>query len=132
MFRGATDAGHGLLGGAVLAEGRGGWRVSVSWGAGRGAWAGSGRGSGDHPGAVGAGEAVGEQGAQVEGGAPGVQPGVVLDGAQVAEFDPASVLGGGVGDGAFDVGAGGVVLFELRGLGLGAGGAQQVLVFVDA
>src|SRR6516165_3177780 len=87
--------------------------------------------SGQDPGSVAAGQAVPEQGAQVDRGAPGVQPGVVLGGAEVAEPDPAAVLGGGPGDDPLDGGPGGVGLLEIVGAGLGAGGTQQVLVRVD-
>ena len=62
---------------------------------------GSGR-SGQDPGAVPAGEPVPEQGAQVDRGAPGVQLGVVLGGAEVAEPDAVAVAGGGPGDDPLD------------------------------
>ena len=58
--------------------------------------------SGQHPRPAAAGQAVPQQGAQVERGAPVVQPGVVLGGADVAELDPAAVLGGGPGDDPLD------------------------------
>src|SRR5205814_7912388 len=44
---------------------------------------------------------------------------------------PAPVLGGDLGDGTFDVGPGGVVLFEPWCPGLGSGGAEQILMRVD-
>src|ERR1700722_2511126 len=87
--------------------------------------------SGQGPGAVSMGEAVLGEGAQVECGASGAQPGVVLSDAEVAQLDAPPVLGGGPGDDPLDVRAGGVGLLELRGAGLGAGGAQQVLMRVD-
>jgi hypothetical protein len=71
-----------------------------------------------------------DEGAQVECGGAGAQPGVVLGEAEVAQLDAPSVLGGGPGDDPLDGRAGGVGLCELRGAGLGAGGAQQVLVRV--
>src|SRR5215207_11323845 len=109
------------------------WRVRWAVGnrGGPGPGPARGTGSGDGPGPVGAGQAVLEQGAQVKGGAAGAQPGVVLGGAVVAQLDPAPVLGGHVRDGAFDGGAGGVVLLELCRPGLDAGGAQEVLVGMD-
>ena len=58
--------------------------------------------SGQDPGSVTAGQAVPEQGAQVDRGAPGSQPGVVPCGTDVAEPDPAAVLGGGPGDDPLD------------------------------
>src|SRR5947209_20626797 len=72
-----------------LGRGRPGSRAGPGRGAGR---------SGQDPGAVVAGQPVPEQGAQVDRGAPGVQPGAVLGGAGVAQFYPAAVVGGGPGD----------------------------------
>ena len=54
---------------------------------------------GQGPGSAGVGQAAPEQGAQINRGAPGVQPGVVLGGADVAELDAAAVAGRGPGDG---------------------------------
>src|SRR6266705_4803111 len=74
--------------------------------------------SGQYPGAVAAGQPVPQQGAQVDRGAPVVQPGVVFSGSDVAESDPAAVLGRGPGDDPLDRGARGIGFFEFLGAGL--------------
>jgi len=58
--------------------------------------------SGQDPGTVLAGQPVPQHGPQVDRGAPGAQPGVVLGSADVAQPDPAAVLGGGPGDDPLD------------------------------
>src|SRR2546428_9838518 len=72
-------------------------------------WGGCGRscrgcsGSGDRPGSVGSGEAEVEQPAEVQGGGAGLEPGVVLGDASVADL--AVPAGDEPGDGAFDHGS---------------------------
>src|SRR6266702_1063908 len=87
--------------------------------------------SGQDPGPAGAGQAAVDQGPQVQPGAPVVQPGVVLGRADVAEPDPAAVLGGDPGDGPLDARPGRVGALEPRRSGLGAGFAEQALMRVD-
>src|SRR6516225_1827303 len=82
-----------------LLGGPGRWALGrSSRGAGLGSWSG-----GQAPGAVLAGQAVAEQGAQVHRGGAALEPGVVLGFSAVAELDPASPPGGNLGDGTFDV-----------------------------
>ena len=80
---------------------------------------------GQGPGPVPAGQAVLEEGAQVDRGASSAEPGVVVGDAEVAQLDPPPVLGGGPSDDPLDGRAGGVGLLEFRGAGLGAGGASS-------
>src|SRR5271166_2502929 len=88
-------------------------------------------GSGQDPGTVTAGQPVPQQGAQVDRGAPVVQPGAVLGCAGVAELDAVPVLSRGPGDDPLDHRPGGVGTLELRRAGLGTGFAEQLLVRVD-
>src|ERR1019366_3215963 len=57
-----------------------------------------------------------------------MQPGVVLLGSDIAEPDPAPILGGGPGDDPLDQRAGRVGAPELLGPGLRAGRAPKVTV----
>src|SRR5205823_1388535 len=102
-----------------------GWPAVLAW---LTAWSGD-----QHPGPIPAGQAPADQVAQVHGGGAAFEPGVVPGGAAVAELEPASPPGGGLGDGAFHVGPVlAVVLAQGRaGSPVAAGGAQQVVVLVQ-
>src|SRR6266550_1047990 len=96
--------------------------------AGLAAWSG-----GQRPGAVAAGQALAEQVAQVERGGAALEPGVVPGCPAVAELDPPSPPGGGLGDGAFDVGPVCRVVLAQPAAGgpVRAGGAEQVVAGVQ-
>src|SRR6185295_4665502 len=88
-------------------------------------------GWGEVPGVIDAGESEVDQAAEVEGGGSGVEPGVVLDGAAVAQA-PVAVVDE-PGDGAFDrwPPAAVVGLPARIGGGLVAGGCLEVVVRAD-
>src|SRR4029078_9471669 len=72
------------------------WRGSDGWI--RGVVGRLGCSAGQGPGAVGAGEATTDQVAQVQRRGAPLEPGVVLDGAAVAQLDPLPALAGDLGD----------------------------------
>ncbi|HET9898147.1 MAG TPA: hypothetical protein VFQ44_24725 [Streptosporangiaceae bacterium] len=88
---------------------------------------------GDVPGGAVVVEAFADEVAQVEGGGAGGEPGVVLFGAAVAEFEAAAAAGGDLGDGAFDVGPGFAVVGAVVAAGgpVPAVGAQDLVVGVE-
>jgi hypothetical protein len=89
--------------------------------------------AGQGPGSVDAGEATTDQVAQVQRRGAPLEPGVVVDGAAVAQLDPLPALAGDLGDDPLDVRPVVAVVLAQRGVGcpVGSGGAQQVVVFVQ-
>src|SRR5690348_10584678 len=88
---------------------------------------------GEYPCPVAPGQAAADEVAQVEGGGPVLEPGVVTGDAEVAEFEAPSAAAGDLGDHPLNVGPVLVVVLaqrRLRGPG-GAGRAQHRVVGVQ-
>ena len=88
---------------------------------------------GQRPGAVPAGQALADQGAQVHRGGAALEPGVVPGHPAVAELEAAAPEDGHLGDGAFHVGPVSHVVLAQPGVRgpVRAGGAQQVIAGVQ-